>query len=94
MAEFNTEYYQGEDRYSDGDVEERILQFVMEEGDREVPRDGTFPVLYHLSPVREGILSWYPFCEGARVLEIGAGPGAITGLLCRKCAEVRSEEHT
>ena len=90
MAEFNTEYYQGEDRYSDGDVEERILQCVMEEGDREVPRDGTFPVLYHLSPVREGILSWYPFREGARVLEIGAGPGAITGLLCRKCAEVVS----
>ena len=92
MAEFNTVYYQGEDRYSDGDVEERILETVMEEGDREVPEDGTFPVLYHLSPVREGILSWYPFRAGARVLEIGAGPGAITGLLCRKCAKVVSAD--
>lgn len=49
-----------------------------------------FAYLYHLSPVRQNILSWYPFRKDADALEIGAGPGAITGLLCRKLSSVTS----
>ena len=92
MAEFNTDYYKGTDQYSDGDVEDRILEIVRAGKSSADAGDRSFPVLYHLSPVRENILSWYPFREGARVLEIGAGPGAITGLLCRRCASVTSAE--
>ena len=92
MAEFNTDYYKGTDQYSDGDVEDRILEIVRAGKSSEITDDRSFPVLYHLSPVRENILSWYPFREGAHVLEIGAGPGAITGLLCRRCASVTSAE--
>ncbi len=92
MADFNTDYYNGTDQYSDGDVEDRILEIVRAGISSEDTEDRSFPVLYHLSPVRENILSWYPFREGAHVLEIGAGPGAITGLLCRKCASVTSVE--
>ena len=92
MAEFNTDYYKGTDQYSDGDVEDRILEQVRAGKSSEDTDDRSFPVLYHLSPVRENILSWYPFRENARVLEIGAGPGAITGLLCRRCADVTSVE--
>ena len=92
MAVFNTDYYKGTDRYSDGDVEDRILELVKAGVPEEGPEDHSFPVLYHLSPSRENILSWYDFREGARVLEIGAGPGALTGLLCRRCAHVTVSE--
>ncbi len=92
MAKFDTQYYQGTDQYSDGDIEEEILSIVKEGKSLEESGNRSFAVLYHLSPVRENILSWYPFREGASVLEIGAGPGAITGLLSRKCAEVTSVE--
>ncbi len=92
MAQFNTQYYSGDDQYSDGRIEDRILQMVQEGKNLETSEDRSFSVLYHLSPVRENILSWYPFREGASVLEIGAGPGAVTGLLCRRCGSVTSVE--
>lgn len=99
MAEMNLEYYSGEDAYSDGDVESRLLESVRQLKKGEKSEEGLLPdagsedafaYLYHLSPVRENILSWYPFREGARALEIGAGPGAVTGVLCRKLAHVTS----
>ena len=92
MAQFNTQYYSGDDQYSDGRIEETILQIVQEGKSLETSEDRSFSVLYHLSPVRENILSWYPFRESASVLEIGAGPGAVTGLLCRRCGSVTSVE--
>ena len=92
MAEFNTQYYQGNDQYSDGEVEERILRIVQEKKSLEESGDRSFSVLYHLSVVRENILSWYDFRKGASILEIGAGPGAVTSLLCRKCARVTAVE--
>lgn len=90
MAKLDLAFYKGEDRYSDGDIEDSILEIVRAGKNAADAGTHSFPVLYHLSKVRENILSWYPFCEGASVLEIGAGPGAITGLLCRKCAFVTS----
>ena len=92
MAHFNTQYYKGNDQYSDGDIEDKILQIVRESESLEESGERSFPVLYHLSHVRENILSWYSFREGASVLEIGPGPGAITGLLCRRCRKVTSVE--
>ncbi len=92
MAKFDTRYYQGTDQYSDGDIEDEILSIVKEGKSLEESGNRSFAVLYHLSAVRENILSWYPFKPGANVLEIGAGPGAITGLLCRRCDQVTSVE--
>lgn len=92
MAKFDTRYYQGTDQYSDGEIEDEILSIVKAGKSLEESQSRSFAVLYHLSPVRENILSWYPFRDGACVLEIGAGPGAITGLLCRRCARVTSVE--
>lgn len=43
---------------------------------------------YHLSPMRKALLSWYNFEKDARVLELGAGMGALTGLLCTNCGTV------
>lgn len=85
-------FYQGQDQYSDGDIEDEILELVSNEPDVEkiLAKDNRWPLLYHLSPVRQNILEWYPFRENANVLEIGAGCGAISGVLCRKAKQVTS----
>ncbi len=44
--------------------------------------------VYHLSDLRHGLLNWYPFAENARILELGCGFGALTGLLIEKGAHV------
>jgi GT2 family glycosyltransferase/2-polyprenyl-3-methyl-5-hydroxy-6-metoxy-1,4-benzoquinol methylase len=44
------------------------------------------------SSVRENILNWYPFKKDCTILEIGAGMGSLTGLLCDKAKKVTSVE--
>ena len=78
MAKFNLDYYSGENFYSDGDIEKEILKIVKTQGNYESMENVPFPVLYHLSRVRENILNWYPFQEDATCLEIGSGCGAIS----------------
>jgi len=85
------EFYKGEDLYSDGDIEDKILEICEEYGDdvREVLKtQSDWPLLYHLSEVRQNILEWYDFNPEANLLEIGAGCGAITGLFCNKVKRV------
>ncbi len=92
MAVFNEKYYTGVDHYSDGDIEDTILDIVKmgKTLDDLSVEEASFPVVYHLSDVRKNIFVWYPFKKDARVLEIGAGCGAVTGILCEKCASVTS----
>ena len=75
--------YSGQDLYSEGDIEDRLLK-VCEENDpcefrRIVEENADWAYLYHLSKERENIVSWLPITKNDKVLEIGAGPGAITG---------------
>ena len=88
MAELILDYYKNEDLYSDGAIEEEILRLAREGKRPEELADCAYPVLYHLSHIRENILAWYPFPDGCRVLEIGAGCGALTGLLTKKAGYV------
>lgn len=94
MAKMNLEYYAQEDLYSDGDIENKLLEMVLEGVNYEdLPEEKVeFPMIYHFSEVRENILAWYPFREHCTILEIGAGCGAITGLLCRKAERVVAVE--
>lgn len=92
MAKFNLDYYSGENFYSDGDIEKEILKIVRTQGSYENMDQVPFPVLYHLSRVRENILNWYPFRKDAACLEIGSGCGAISGLLCERMKKVVSVE--
>lgn len=94
MAELSLDYYQNTDRYSDGDIEEVLLAYVKGTLGKEAlaQEDNAYPILYHLSPLRENILNWYPFAKDARVLEVGSGCGALTRLLCRSVKEVVSAE--
>lgn len=88
--------YPGQDFYSDGDVEDRILDIVRScPADRfeEIIRERKdWPTLYHLSPIRGNIVDWIPFDGSEKVLEIGAGPGAITGTLLKSVREVTCVE--
>ena len=86
----NLKFYKGEDLYSDGDVEDRILELCQSGRPFQeiLMEDNDWPILYHLSDVRHNVLEWYDFDPEANLLEIGAGCGAITGLLCDKVKRV------
>ena len=91
MAIWNENYYNGEDTYSDGVVEDEILKFVKASNKDIQSFIGTdFSKAYHLLSIRENIVNWYPFEENQSALEIGAGCGAITGVLCAKLRKVVS----
>ncbi len=85
-------FYEGTDRYSDGDIENVLLEIAEKtpaDELRKVTEESlNWPVLYHFSPFRENIAEWIPLPEKAKVLEVGAGCGAITGCLSKKAGSV------
>ncbi len=87
------EFYGGEDLYSDGCIEDEILDICKRQNKEEVLRTSTeWPILYHLSDIREHLLEWYPFTKQDDILEIGSGCGAMTGILSRKAKSVTCVE--
>jgi SAM-dependent methyltransferase len=93
-ATLNLEFYTGADYYSDGDIEDELLEIVKNHSDYShiLANDSRWPILYHLSPIRQNIINWYPFKANATCLEIGGGCGAITGALCQSVAQVKVVE--
>lgn len=89
-VELNFSYYEGIDRYNDGDIEDELLDYVKNSQNviEILNKDSRWPILYHLSPVRQNILEWYPMVKDSEVLEVGSGCGAISGVLCRKARKV------
>ena len=76
--------YSGSDLYSDGPVEEELLEIAKschtpEEYNQVIAERKSWPVMYHFSHIRGNIVSWLPITKEDKVLEIGAGCGAITG---------------
>ena len=88
----NDDDYPGEDLYSDGAVEDELLGIAMNtdpaDFDRVVASRKSWPVMYHFSTVRQNILSWFPVRDTDRVLEIGAGCGAVTRTLAARAGHV------
>ena len=88
----NLAHYPGEDYYCDGDIEDELLDIARNysqvEYARIIEEKKSWPVLYHLSELRENIVDWLPITKGMKVLEVGSGCGAITGALSRKAKEV------
>ena len=86
------EYYPGEDLYSDGPVEEELLEIAKNYQEKELNQliyeRNSWPVLYHFSHIRQNILEWLPITKEQKVLEIGSGCGPITGVLARKAKSV------
>ena len=83
-AKLNLDFYSGTDYYSDGDIEDELLEIVTSgrDIDEVLANDNRWPILYHLSPIRQNIINWYPFKDNASCLEIGGGCGALPGALC------------
>lgn len=83
--------------YSDGvAVEQRMLeiaeQYPEELSETFIAENCDYTTNNTFSSVRRNILNWYSFRSGASVLEIGAGMGSLTGLLCDCCAQVTALE--
>ena len=93
-AVLNLDYYSGQDYYSDGEIEDTLLEIVKTHRDFDtlLANDSRWPILYHLSPIRQNIINWYPFSRDASCLEIGGGCGAITGALCQALRSVKVVE--
>ncbi|MBQ9211563.1 MAG: class I SAM-dependent methyltransferase [Clostridia bacterium] len=84
-------WFDERERYSDGDeVEDFLLKMVQEKRDpwQVLRQDHRWPVLYHLTPGRTVITEPMRILPTDRVLEIGAGMGAITGALAQRAAGV------
>ncbi len=92
----NTTFYKDEDLYSDGDVEDVIIEIIAENKPEQyvqaIGKNMNWPVYYHLTHLRKNILNWYPFRKDSSILEIGCGMGSITNMLCDKCQDVTAVE--
>jgi len=79
-------------------IDKRIRSYIEQYGnvsyDALISGETDWQFFYQLSELRTGIISWYDFKQEARVLEIGAGFGALTGRLCEKCAHVTATERS
>lgn len=89
-VKLNYQFYTGDDQYSDGAIEDTLLEIVKQSDSYEdvLLKENDWALLYHLSPIRENLLEWYDFGTGKSLLEIGSGCGGVTGLFCRKCDRV------
>lgn len=92
QVSLNYDYYPGKDLYSDGEIEDRLLEIVKNsskyEYQRIIEESMSWPILYHLSAIRGNIVDFLPITKEDKVLEIGSGCGAITETLARKAKSV------
>ncbi|NFR85883.1 MULTISPECIES: class I SAM-dependent methyltransferase [unclassified Clostridium] len=88
----NYKYYPGVDLYSDGEVEEELLDIVKNYEEKQfnsiIAERKKWAIMYHLSHIRSNIIEWLPINKKQNVLEIGSGCGAITGTLADKSKSV------
>lgn len=76
------------------DISYDILDLMQEYGSdpaglRRILESQTAPeVLMALSPIRENLVEWIAIGKEERVLQLGSGYGALTGVLARKAKEV------
>lgn len=94
----NYQYYTGSDLYNEGDeAEELVLQTVKNSIDYKdhldvILKDHRWPVLYQLSQQRQNIIKPMEIDSNDIVLEVGAGMGAVTGAIARRCKKVECIE--
>ncbi len=90
------EHYSGKDLYSEGSAEDQILEVVKKEPPERynemIAHMQTWNGLYHLSDTRGNIADFIPIQSDHKVLEIGAGCGAVTGTLAKKAEKVTAVE--
>lgn len=86
-------FYSGVNLYSDGSIEDELLDIFKQGKAVEILHGrNEWPILYHLSDIRENVIEWYPIKKNDDILEIGSGCGAITGILSQKSKSVTCVE--
>lgn len=83
--------------YSDGETTEarmlKIAKMYPDDAAEEYISNNSEYILNNtFSAVRQNILNWYDFESDAEILEIGAGMGSLTGMLCDKAKHVTALE--
>ena len=77
-------------------VDQDIDRFITAHADRNfdevLEEENRWQVFFQLTDLRAGLFGWYEMPPDADVLEIGAGFGALTGILCEKAAHVTVTE--
>lgn len=88
--------YPGEDLYSEGVGEDILLDIVQnnksEKFNRMIAENPSWSTLYHLSDLRGNIVDFLQIKSTDKILEVGAGCGAITGTLADKAGSVTCVE--
>lgn len=88
----NLDYYNSDGNiYNEGDdVENKVLETVQQTDDysETLAKDNRWPILYQLSKQREVIIEPMQIGKQDYVLEVGAGMGAVTGAIARRCKKV------
>lgn len=91
-VKLNYRNYAGTDLYSDGAVEDELLEIVKNHEESEfssiIAQKRNWEILYHLSHYRKNLIDWLPIGKSDSVLEIGAGCGALTGCFADKAGSV------
>ena len=89
-VKLNYSFYNTNSIYSDGEIENTILDIVKKNSvyDKILSETNEFAVYYHLAKERGFITEVMELDESQEVLEIGAGCGAITGALASKAHKV------
>ena len=95
-VKLNYEYYKETDIHQESAIYDTLLKIVEENEILEdvLIQNRDASILYHFSPIRQNVLRWYEFERGKTVLEIGAGCGTISGLLCEKADRVVAVEES
>ncbi len=83
--------------YSDGTETERAMLDIACKYPGDLSQDyisdnSNYTINNTFSAVRQNILNWYPFLEHSSILEVGAGMGAVTGMLCDRAYHVTALE--
>ncbi len=81
----NLDYYEGQDFYSDGVIEEHLLELVKHHEPEEyqdiILKEKNWAVMYHLSQQRENILEWYPITK-TKIPCLKSEPDVVQSLVC------------
>lgn len=84
--------------YEDKGTEDDLRKLFLSEGDIDKKRlnvlnsNPTWPMLYHLTPLRGNLVKGYEFKKGKKILEVGAGPGGVTEELVKNDNHVTALE--
>ena len=81
-----------EEKRFDPEIASIIENYRPDQYDDVIATKEEWEFVYHLSSLRRSLLCWFPFDPAWRVLEPGAGFGALTGSIAERCAGVTALE--